>query len=51
MVTQKEADAAVEITRTTGGVLKVVRLFEIISPEEADRLDVRSNSNPKPKGQ
>jgi osmotically-inducible protein OsmY len=51
MVTQKEADAAVEIARTTGGVLKVVRLFEIISQEEADRLDVRSNSNPKPKGQ
>jgi len=51
MVTQKEADAAVEITRTTGGVLKVVRLFEIISQEEADRLDVRSNANPKPKGQ
>jgi osmotically-inducible protein OsmY len=51
LVTQKEADAAVEIARTTGGVLKVVRLFEIISQEEADRLDVRSNSNPKPKGQ
>jgi osmotically-inducible protein OsmY len=51
MVTQKEADAAVEITRTTGGVLKVVRLFEIISQEEADRLDVRNNSNPKPKAQ
>jgi osmotically-inducible protein OsmY len=51
LVTQKEADAAVEIARTTSGVLKVVRLFEIISQEEADRLDVRSNSNPKPKGQ
>jgi osmotically-inducible protein OsmY len=51
MVTQKEADAAVEIARTTSGVQKVVRLFEIISQEEADRLDVRSNSNPKPKGQ
>lgn len=51
LVTQKEADAAVEIARTTSGVLKVVRLFEIISQEEADRLDVRNNSNPKPKGQ
>lgn len=51
LVTQKEADAAVEIARTTGGVLKVVRLFDIISQEEADRLDVGSNSNPKPKGQ
>lgn len=51
LVTQKEADAAVEIARTTSGALKVVRLFEIISQEEADRLDVRNNSNPKPKGQ
>lgn len=51
LVTQQEADAAVEITRTTGGVLKVVRLFEIITPEEAARLDVRSNSNPSPKTQ
>lgn len=49
MVTQKEADAAVEIARTTSGVQKVVRLFEIITQEEADRLDVRSNSNPSPR--
>jgi osmotically-inducible protein OsmY len=35
MVTQAEADAAVEIARTTGGVLKVVRVFEIVSPEKA----------------
>jgi osmotically-inducible protein OsmY len=49
LVTQKEADAAVEVARTTGGVLKVVRLFEIITQEEADRLDVRTNSNPSPK--
>jgi osmotically-inducible protein OsmY len=40
LVTQKEADAAVDIARTTGGVQKVVRLFEIISPDEADRLDL-----------
>lgn len=39
LVTQTEADAAVEIARTTGGVQKVVRVFEIISPEEARRLD------------
>jgi osmotically-inducible protein OsmY len=51
LVTQKEADSAVDIARTTGGVLKVVRLFEIIPQEEADRLDVRNNSNPKPKAQ
>jgi osmotically-inducible protein OsmY len=35
IVTQAEADAAVEIARTTGGVLKVVRVFEIVSPEKA----------------
>lgn len=35
IVTQAEADAAVEIARTTGGVLKVVRVFEIISPQQA----------------
>jgi osmotically-inducible protein OsmY len=39
MVTQAEADAAVEITRTTGGVLKVVRVFEIVSPEQAAILN------------
>jgi osmotically-inducible protein OsmY len=35
IVTQAEADAAVEIARTTAGVLKVVRVFEIVSPEKA----------------
>lgn len=39
LVTQTEANAAVEITRTTGGVQKVVRVFEIISPEQAKVLD------------
>jgi cytidyltransferase-like protein len=38
IVTQAEADAAVEIARTTGGVQKVVRVFEIISPEQAAAL-------------
>jgi osmotically-inducible protein OsmY len=37
LVSQKEANAAVEIARTTGGVQKVVRLFEIISDAEAAR--------------
>ena len=45
LVTQAEADAAVDIARTTGGVLKVVRVFEIIRPEEAKRID---NPNPAP---
>jgi len=33
-VTQREADRATEITRSTGGVQKVVMVFEIISEEE-----------------
>lgn len=47
LVTQREAAEAVEIARTTGGVQKVVRLFEIISEEEARRLDL-SSSESKP---
>ncbi|MCX7156244.1 MAG: BON domain-containing protein [Rhodocyclales bacterium] len=39
LVTQAEADAAVEIARTTGGVQKVVRVLEIISTEQAKALD------------
>lgn len=35
LVSQQEANAAVEIARTTGGVQKVVRVFEIISDAEA----------------
>ena len=45
LVTQAEANAAVEIARTTGGVLKVVRVFEIITPEQAKVLD---NKPPAP---
>lgn len=39
LVTQREANAAVEVARTTAGVQKVVRVFEIISDAEARRLD------------
>jgi len=39
IVTQTEADAAADIARTTGGVQKVVRVFEIISPEQARAID------------
>ncbi|MBN8475029.1 BON domain-containing protein [Sulfuritalea sp.] len=39
LVTQVEANDAVEIARTTGGVQKVVRVFETISPEQAKALD------------
>lgn len=48
LVTQREADAAVEIARTTGGVQKVVRLFEIISEEQARTLDSQPGGNPPP---
>jgi len=37
-VTQREADHATEVTRTTGGVKRVVRVFEIISEAELQRL-------------
>ena len=39
LVTQTEANDAVEIARTTGGVQKVVRVFEIISPDQARQMD------------
>ena len=37
-VTQREADRATEIARGTGGVQKVVRMLEIISEEELQRM-------------
>ena len=39
LVTRNEGDAATAIARETSGVLGVVRLFEYISQEEANRLD------------
>ena len=47
LVTQAESSAAVEIARTTGGVQKVVRVFEIITPEQAKAIDNR----PEPRGE
>ncbi|MFA6312875.1 MAG: BON domain-containing protein [Sterolibacterium sp.] len=47
MVTQRESDAAVDIARTTGGAQKVVRVFEIISEEQARQID----NPPAPAGQ
>ncbi len=35
VVTEKEAEDAVEIARTTGGVRKVVKIFEYCKPEDA----------------
>ncbi len=40
-VTRREADAAVEVARTTGGVLKVVRMFEYLTDDEARQIDSR----------
>lgn len=37
-VTQRESDKATQIARTTGGVQRVVRVFEIVSDEELRRL-------------
>ncbi len=37
-VTQREADRATDIARSTGGVQKVVRVLEIISEEELQRM-------------
>ena len=37
-VTQREANRATEVTRGVGGVLKVVRVFEILSEEELQRI-------------
>ena len=41
LVTQGEADAAVEVARTTAGVRKVVRVFEIISDAQARQVDAQ----------
>jgi len=48
LVTQREADAAVDLTRTTSGVLKVVNLLEIISDAKARELDVPPPDKQKP---
>ncbi len=39
LLTETEAKAAKEIAASTGGVAKVVAIFEIVTPEEARRLD------------
>ena len=49
LVTQTEANDAVEVARTTGGVLKVVRVFEIIGADEARRLSPQPAPAPAPK--
>ncbi|WP_341676173.1 BON domain-containing protein [Niveibacterium sp. SC-1] len=39
LMTQQEADQVSSVTATTTGVTRVVRLFEIVSPETARQLD------------
>jgi len=49
MLTQFEADAAINVARHTAGVRKVVNLLEIIAPAKARELDVtQSKNNGKP---
>lgn len=45
MLTQAEADAAIQVARTTAGVKKVVPLLEIITPARARELDVTQSNN------
>lgn len=39
-VTQREADIAVEVTRTTSGVVKVINLMDVITDAKARELDL-----------
>lgn len=46
-VTQKEADRATLIARNTQGVQRVVRLLEIVTPEELARIQPQPASTPE----
>ena len=46
-----QAEAATEVARTTRGVQKVVRVFEIVSEEEARKLDAAAASQNPPSGE
>lgn len=48
LVSQREADRATQITRTVSGVQRVVRIFEILSEEELQRLS-REPRQPAPR--
>ncbi|MFZ2295260.1 MAG: BON domain-containing protein [Polaromonas sp.] len=47
-VTQREADQATNVVRTTPGVQKVIRLFEIISDQELARMLPTPAAKPQP---
>ena len=44
LVTQAEADSAINVARTTAGVRKVVNLIEIIAPAKARELDAKQQN-------
>ena len=46
IVHQAEADAAVEIARTTAGVQKVVRVFEVVPYEQTQLMDAAIRGKP-----
>ncbi|WP_153111885.1 BON domain-containing protein [Propionivibrio limicola] len=48
LLTQAEADSAINVARTTAGVRRVVNLIETISPAKARELDVAQSSGQKP---
>ena len=49
LLTQPEADSAIDVARTTSGVKKVVNVIEIIAPAKARELDIaQSNNSSKP---
>lgn len=48
LVTEAEANTAIEIARTTSGVSKVVNVMEIIPPELAKALTVKVSNEQKP---
>ena len=41
IVSQREADIAIQVTRTTSGVRKVVSLLEILPDQAIKELDIR----------
>jgi len=47
LVTEREAKAAIEVTRTTAGVRKVVNVLEIITDAQARDLDMQQEQSPK----
>jgi len=48
LVTRKEADDATEVARTTGGVKKVVRVFEYIKPPAPEEKPLPPGEKPVP---